>query len=107
MKATPKNSTKGYTSNWINERNRLTEFYQKTPFYGSQLSEKLFTLVKTTIPSLIQVSHCGPVIQITTYKQDADKAQSILYGMFKRTVNQKTCPYTAYVTTYVINKPNN
>jgi hypothetical protein len=107
MLPTPKNSTKGYTENWKCERERLIKFYQQQPYYGSSLAEPLYTKAKQIIPALIQASHCGPIVQLTTYKQDADKAVSILSSMFKTKIKQTTCPYTDYVTTFVINNTTN
>jgi hypothetical protein len=107
MQPIPKNKTEGYTESWKRERDRQTKFYQDTPYYGSNLAKKMYELIKQTIPSLIQVSHCGAIVQLTTYKQDADKARSILSTMFNSIVKQKTCPYTEYITTYIINKKNN
>jgi hypothetical protein len=104
MLPVPKNTTKGYTESWKRERERLMKYYQQQPYYGSSFAEPLYTKAKQVIPALIQASHCGPIVQLTTYKQDADKARSILYSMFKTTIKQTTCPYTDYVTTFVINR---
>jgi len=104
MKATPKNSIKDYTNSYKRERYRQIKFYQDNPSYGGETSKRLYELVKQVIPSLIQASHCGPIIQLTTYKKDSFKARSILANMFKTEVKEKVCPYTQYITTFVINK---
>ena len=105
MKAIPKNSTQGYTEVYKKERDRQIKFYQDQPYYGGETGKKLYELAKKIIPSLIQASHCGPIIQLTTYKQDVFKARQILSKMFDTPVKEKICPYTEYVTTFIINKP--
>lgn len=100
----PKNKTIGHTYHWLNERERLTNFYQERPFYGSPLAKTFYEQVKKIIPSLIQVSICGPIVSIVTYKQDKDKARHILFKMFNSEIKETICPFTEYATTYVINK---
>jgi len=104
MVHTAKNSTDGYTYQFKNERDRLTAFYNSTPFYGNKLSETLYNKVKIAIPSLIQASICGCNISLVTYKQDADKAAHLLSESFKQPVKIIDCHYTGFVTTYLINK---
>lgn len=104
MKAIPKNTTENHTDSWKRERDRQIKFYNEQPFYGSKVAEKMYESVKKIIPSVLQVSHCGPIVSIVTYKQDADKAVNILHKMFNGSPKQNTCPYTDFVTTFVINK---
>lgn len=99
MLHTPKNQTTNKTESWIRERQRLTDFYNKTPFFGEPAAKQLYETLKKAIPSIIQVSKCGVFISVTTYKQDGDRAAYLLNTAFKTKVKQTTCPFTDFVTT--------
>jgi len=100
----PKNSTDGFTYQFKNERERLTKFYNSTPFYGNKLAETLYTTVRKVLPSLIQASVCGISVSLVTYKQDADKAAELLSAAFKKPVKRLECHYTGFITCHILNK---
>lgn len=99
-----KNSTSGYTESWKRERQRKLDYYKAVPFYGSQHAEVLYNMLKKVIPNIIQASVCGVVINVVTYKGDADKALHLLSGAFKKAPRQQTCQYTGLVDTTIINR---
>ena len=90
-----------HTQAWLKRRDEIVKFSNDTPFFGSSLSEKIYTSVKKAIPSVIQVSACGRCISFVTYKQDEIKARQIISAAFKGQIKTIECPYTGWVTTYV------
>lgn len=99
----PKNQTEGKTYHWFNERERLTRFYNERPFYGNVFAERFYKTIKLAMPGIIQASICGVIVAVVTYKQDAEKAAHLLSASFKKPIKQTECPYTAFVTTSLLN----
>ena len=100
---TPKNQTENKTYQWFNERQRLTNFYNSTPFYGGAFSETFYNTMKLAIPSIIQAAICGVSISVVVYKRDEDKAAYCLSASFKKKINRSECPYTGFITLSFMN----
>lgn len=99
-----KNTTENKTAHWIAERAKQVEYYNSCPSVGGELGVQMYETMKKAIPSIIQASACGVVISVVTYKQDADKAAYLLGQSFKKPIRQTVCPYTDFVTTFLINR---
>lgn len=99
-----KNSTENRTDSFKRLRQQELDFIKNTPFYGAETAEKLYKMLKSKY-NILQVGVCGVIVNVVSYKQDADNMRTILAGMFpERRIMQKTSELTELVTTYTLPK---
>lgn len=99
-----KNTTVNKTESFKRMRARELEYIKKYPFCGHEKSQELYKTLKQKY-NILQVSVCGEIVSIVSYKKDADNMRYILSKMFpERRVLQKTSELTELVTTYTLPK---
>ena len=99
-----KNTVTNKTESFKRMRQQEIDFINKTPFYGAKTAEKLYNKVKSNY-NILQVGVCGVIVNIVSYKKDADNIRTILASMFpERRIMQKTSELTELVTTYTLPK---
>lgn len=99
-----KNTTVNHTESFKRMRARELKYIKENPFCGRESAEEMYTALKKHY-NILQVSVCGLIVSIVSYKKDSDKMRHILAKMFpERRVLQKTSELTELITTYTLPK---
>lgn len=57
-------------------------FYKKQPYYGRPTAKKIYETMHAGGINVLQVSHCGPYINVVAYKKDEDAVCHIMTSSF-------------------------
>ena len=99
-----KNSTQGKTRFFIEERARELNHIKERPFYGRPEAETFYNILKKKY-NVLQVSWCGVIVSVVSYKKDSQFMFEALTKMFPQmSVHQKESPFTELVTTWTLPK---